>query len=149
VMSQSLCHEHDFPNVDPLAPGPPWCQVSSMRMEPAQSPTAHFWGAAKRHSRKGPLQTCGRSGRGDKGITYVHVPSLMAYMLGEPEIADVDLGILRVLAQSPEWCQFAINTLLDLARDRAGLSATDFLAYLGNRHIQQTRERESDGPAPI
>jgi|GEM_PF-4073916 len=69
-------------------------------------------------------------GRGDKGITYIHVPSLMAHMLGEPEMDDSQLSSLRTLARSPSFCLVAFNAMLDLSHDRAGLTCTEALNYV-------------------
>lgn len=69
-------------------------------------------------------------GRGDQGITYVHVPSLMAHMIGEPEMDDGKLASLRTLAQSPAFCQAAFNTILKLSQDRAGLTCMEALTYI-------------------
>jgi hypothetical protein len=69
-------------------------------------------------------------GSGDKGLILIHVPSLLQAMLGEPELPPDTTVALRMLANSPEWCQCAMRQLLALSEDRAGMTATDFFHYL-------------------
>ena len=82
--------------------------------------------------------------RGDKGIILVHVPSLMAHMLGETESSEDDLRVFRVMAKSPDWCTRSFNRLLDLSLDRAGLTVADFLTFLKSTDS----ELRTDSPQP-
>lgn len=90
-------------------------------------------------------------GRGDQGITYVHVPSLMAYMLGEPEMDEAQLSLLRTLAKSPSFCLDAFNSILNLARDRAGLTCAEALTYVftsSNHELRNHLRTDSDPLRP-
>ncbi len=78
-------------------------------------------------------------GRGDQGITYIHVPSLMAYMLGEPEMDDAQLASLRTLAKSPSFCLDAFNSILSLTQDRAGLTCAEALNYVFTSSTHELR----------
>ncbi len=69
-------------------------------------------------------------GSGDKGLILIHVPSLIQAMLGEPELSPDTVAAVRMLTDSPDWCQVAMRIMLELTNDRAGLTVADFLAYL-------------------
>ena len=69
-------------------------------------------------------------GKGDKGTVFIHVPSLMQIMLGEPELPSDTVAAVPMLADSPDWCQVAMRRMLDLYNDRAGMTVADFISYL-------------------
>ena len=69
-------------------------------------------------------------GKDDNGTVLIHVPSLIQARLGEPELPPDTVAAVRMLADSPDWCQAAMRRMLDLYNDRAGMTVADFLAYL-------------------
>lgn len=87
-------------------------------------------------------------GRGDKGRIYINVPSLRRHMLGESEVTQETLDTVSVLSQSPDWCQTAINSLITLIQDRAGLSAADFLTYLKSTRHELRNDLRPDSDPP-
>jgi hypothetical protein len=87
-------------------------------------------------------------GRGNKGITFVHAPSLMAHLFGEPEIEETDLTTLRILAKSPSFCQSAFTSLINLMNDRAGLTCAEFITYLKSTHHELNPDIRNPHHAP-
>jgi hypothetical protein len=69
-------------------------------------------------------------GKGYKGTVFIHVPRLIKVMVGEPEMSTDTVAAVRMLTDSPDWCQVAMRRMLELTNDRAGLTVADFLAYL-------------------
>lgn len=86
------------------------------------------------------------AGKGDKGTVLIYVPSLIRAMAGEPDLPAETAAALRMLANSPEWCQQAIRSLLDLSNDRAGMTVTDFFHYiLATNHEPTTQNPTRNG----
>lgn len=69
-------------------------------------------------------------GKGGRGTIFVHVPSLMQHMVGEPELSEGTTSAIRGLSASPAWCQNSLRQLLALCHDRAGLTVSEAFAYL-------------------
>jgi hypothetical protein len=69
-------------------------------------------------------------GKGYKGTVFIHVPRLIKVMLEVLELPSDTVAAVRMLADSPDWCQVATRRLLELTSDRTGLTAADFLNYL-------------------
>jgi hypothetical protein len=69
-------------------------------------------------------------GKGYKGTVFIHVPNLWRAMGGEPELSSDTVAAVRMLADSPDWCQVVTRRLLELTSDCTGLTAADFLNYL-------------------